>query len=104
MCNFFRCANRILDLSDFTPTKIYVKSCLPLIKKGLIKGMAQIAIVNAGLVGYVDDTYNTYVKEERSQHCGIPSVVPSDFRLPPSKNINNPNIRRGNRLCLQLSS
>jgi phosphoribosylaminoimidazole synthetase len=58
--------------SLLTPTKIYVNDCLPLIKKGLVKGMAHIT--GGGLLENLPRSLPCGVGAEISGHPSLPSV------------------------------
>jgi formyltetrahydrofolate-dependent phosphoribosylglycinamide formyltransferase len=58
--------------SLLTPTKIYVKACLPLLKKGLVKGMAHIT--GGGLLENLPRTLPKGIGAEITSHPSLPSV------------------------------
>jgi phosphoribosylamine--glycine ligase/phosphoribosylglycinamide formyltransferase/phosphoribosylformylglycinamidine cyclo-ligase/phosphoribosylamine--glycine ligase/phosphoribosylformylglycinamidine cyclo-ligase len=58
--------------SLLTPTKIYVKACLPLIKKGLVKGMAHIT--GGGLLENLPRTLPKGIGAEVTFHPSLPPV------------------------------
>lgn len=58
--------------SLLTPTKIYVKACLPLLKKGLVKGMAHIT--GGGLLENLPRSLPSGVGAEITGHPPLPSV------------------------------
>lgn len=58
--------------SLLTPTKIYVKACLPLIKKGIIKGMAHIT--GGGLLENLPRSLPSGVGAEITGHPPLPNV------------------------------
>jgi len=58
--------------SLLTPTKIYVKACLPLLKKGIIKGMSHIT--GGGLLENLPRTLPKGIGAEINSHPSLPSV------------------------------
>lgn len=58
--------------SLLTPTKIYVKACLPLLKKGVIKGMSHIT--GGGLLENLPRTLPKGIGAEITSHPSLPSV------------------------------
>ena len=58
--------------SLLTPTKIYVKACLPLLKKGIIKGMSHIT--GGGLLENLPRTLPKGIGAEITNHPALPSV------------------------------
>jgi len=58
--------------SLLTPTKIYVKACLPLLKKGIIKGMSHIT--GGGLLENLPRTLPKGIGAEITSHPSLPSV------------------------------
>ncbi|KAL3919897.1 MAG: hypothetical protein SGILL_003523 [Bacillariaceae sp.] len=58
--------------SLLTPTKIYVKACLPLIKKGIVKGMAHIT--GGGLLENLPRTLPKGVGADVTFHPSLPPV------------------------------
>jgi phosphoribosylaminoimidazole (AIR) synthetase len=60
--------------SLLTPTKIYVQAFLPLLKKGLVKGMAHIT--GGGLLENLPRTRPKGIGVEITNHPSLPSVFP----------------------------
>ncbi len=58
--------------SLLTPTKIYVKACLPLLKKGIIKGMSHIT--GGGLLENLPRTLPKGIGAEITSHPALPAV------------------------------
>jgi formyltetrahydrofolate-dependent phosphoribosylglycinamide formyltransferase len=58
--------------SLLTPTKIYVKACLPLLQRGLVKGMAHIT--GGGLLENLPRSLPDGVGAEITSHPSLPSV------------------------------
>merc|ERR1712070_405753 len=58
--------------SLLTPTKIYVKACLPLLKKGIIKGMSHIT--GGGLLENLPRTLPKGIGAEITGHPSLPDV------------------------------
>ncbi|VEU35771.1 unnamed protein product [Pseudo-nitzschia multistriata] len=58
--------------SLLTPTKIYVKACLPLLKKGIIKGMSHIT--GGGLLENLPRTLPKGIGGEITNHPSLPPV------------------------------
>lgn len=70
-CPWDESVSTIAD-SLLTPTKIYVKSCLPLIKKKLVNGMAHIT--GGGLLENLPRSLPSNISAEISGHPPLPSV------------------------------
>mgnify|MGYP005693857283 CR=1 FL=1 len=58
--------------SLLTPTKIYVKSCLPLLKEGIVKGMSHIT--GGGLLENLPRSLPKGIGAEITNHPSLPSV------------------------------
>jgi phosphoribosylaminoimidazole synthetase len=58
--------------SLLTPTKIYVKSCLPLLQKEMLTGLAHIT--GGGLLENLPRSLPTFLKAEITGHPPLPSV------------------------------
>jgi len=58
--------------SLLTPTKIYVKACLPLLKKGIIKGMSHIT--GGGLLENLPRTLPKGIGADITSHPSLPKV------------------------------